>query len=97
MSETNGHNANPKPEWLERLDRLDASHVKLMTDFEVFVAEHEKFVLEQERAWERHEKWAVEQERYREEQKDRDRVLDKRIAELVSGIGAFIQQAQTKG
>ena len=36
MSETNGHNS-PKPEWLERLDRLDASHVKLMTDYELFV------------------------------------------------------------
>ena len=58
MSDTNGHNASPKPEWLERLDRLDASHVKLMTDFEVAWAKHEQFVEEQDREWERQqERW----------------------------------------
>jgi hypothetical protein len=88
MSDTNG---NPKPEWLERLDRLDASHVKLMTD-------HELFVQAQERAWERHEKWLAEQERAWErqnlawqEQKERDKILDKRIGDLVSAIGELIR------
>ena len=94
MSETNGKPAE-KPEWLERLDRLDASHVKLMTDCEVAWQRHEQFVRDQERAWERHEKFVAEQDRAWKEQKERGEALDKRIEDLVSGIGAFIQQAQT--
>jgi hypothetical protein len=88
MSEANGHNA-PKPEWMERLDRVEASHVKLMTAFEIFSAR-------QDRAWERHEKFVAEhdkfvaeQDRRRQDQKARDEALDARIDKLVSAIGAL--------
>jgi hypothetical protein len=36
---------------IARFNRLEASHVKLMTDHEGFVKEHEAFVAEQEREW----------------------------------------------
>lgn len=80
MADSNGY-SNP------RLDRLEASHVKLMTDHAVFVAEHEKFVAEQEEHWRRYQI-------QREEDRQRGIALDKRIAELVSGIGEFIRRQQ---
>jgi len=91
MSEGNGINAES---WRERFDRLEASHVKLMTDHEVFVAEqekawarHEKFAAEQEKAWARHEKFMAAQEK-------RGAALDARIEKLVSGIGAYMRSAR---
>lgn len=78
----------------EEFDRLTASHVKLMTDHEVFVHEHDKRVAEQDREWERQaERWRrydEARERDRKEQKARDEAIDKRIADLVSGIGALV-------
>jgi hypothetical protein len=88
VSETNGHNS-PKPEWLDRLERVEASHVKLMTD-------HEVFMQDQHRSWERHQQWITEQERRGEALDKRlDRMeaheerIDARIDKLVSGIGAL--------
>jgi len=83
----------------ETLRALEASHVKLMTD-------HELEVRKNERAWRRHRKWlkeyeaqrAIDEARYqrdRQEATERGRELDKRISELVSGIGEFMRQ-QTK-
>jgi len=86
MSETNGQSES-------RLDRLEASHIKLMTDHEVFWAHHQEFVAQQERAWARHDAWVAEQELAWERQKERDAALDARIEKLVSGIGSFIANA----
>jgi hypothetical protein len=90
MSETNG---NPKDEpTKDRLDRLEASHVRLMTDHEVFVKEHEKWVAEQEREWERQkERWAKYDERC-EQDRLRRVELDERLDKLVSGIGELIRR-----
>ena len=87
MSETNGNSS-------ERLDRLEASHVRLMTEHELFVKEHEKRVAEQDIEWEREkDRWRqrdLEFERERKERKEADAELARRVAELVSGMGAFI-------
>ncbi len=73
---------------------LEASHVKLMTDHEIFLKEHEAFVKEQEREWEwQKERWrqyAVQ----RQEDRERDRVLDERISKLVVAIGQLIANQQ---
>jgi hypothetical protein len=45
------------------MNRLEASHVKLMTDHEVFWSHHREFVAQQERNRERHEAFFAEQER----------------------------------
>lgn len=78
----------------ERLDQLEASHIRLMT-------EHEMEVRKNDKAWRRHRRFVREVEArrvaddarwraYREEQKQRDETLDARIDKLVSAIGAFI-------
>jgi hypothetical protein len=78
----------------ERLDQLEANHVRLMT-------EHEMEVRRNGKAWKRHRRFVREVEArrvaddarwaaYREEQKQREEALDARIEKLVSGIGAFI-------
>lgn len=82
MSETNGH--TPKPEWLERLERVEASHVKLMTDHEVFRREHDEFVRQ----------YDAERVADREEWKARGEATDARIAQLVSAIGEFIRESR---
>jgi hypothetical protein len=85
-------------ELYERLAALEASHVKLMTEHEVEVRKNDK-------AWRRHRKWLKEYEaqraaadaryeRDRLEAIERGRELDKRIADLVSGIGEFMRQAK---
>ena len=56
MSETNGN----EPEWLERLERVEASHVKLMTDHEVFVKEQERDWRQQRKRWRKAEQRAAE-------------------------------------
>ncbi len=78
MSETNGNNG------ATQLDRLEASHVKLMTDYGLFVAE-------QREAWERHERFVAEQDRAWERQRERDVALDACIEKLISGIGEFMR------
>jgi len=90
MSDTNGQNDQT------RLDRLEASHVKLMTDYGLFVtaqeqawARHEKFVAEQELAWKR-------QQEHWERQRERDKALDERIDKLVGGIGEFMRRGEGK-
>jgi len=73
----------------ERLQRLEASHVQLMTDHELFVKQHEEFVAEQEREWERQKERWRQYDIQRQEDRERGIALDKRIADLVSGIGEF--------
>ena len=79
----------------EQLDRLEASHVKLMTEHEVFVKEHEARVAEQDREWERQqERWRqndLQREKDREDSRLRGAELDRRIADMVSGFGEFIR------
>jgi hypothetical protein len=84
MSDTNGQNES-------RLDRIEASHVKLMTDHALFVAEqdragerHQIFVKEQDEHWRRYEA-------QRQEDRERGIALDKRIADLASGTGEFMR------
>jgi hypothetical protein len=75
----------------ERLQQLEASHIRLMT-------QHEVFVLEQEAAWKRHQQFVAEQEQswkqyqiWRQEEKQRGIEIDARIAKMISGIGEFIR------
>jgi uncharacterized protein (DUF3084 family) len=76
----------------ERLDRLEASHVQLMTDHEVFMKEHEAFVAQNEREWARHKEWLRDyDERCERDRQDR-KELDKRISDLVSAIGEFLRR-----
>ena len=87
MSENNGHTES----WRERLDRVEASHVKLMTYHEVFVREQEKAWQREDKAWRRLRK----RERERDEAYDRrfkemGEALDARIARLVTAIGTFV-------
>jgi len=78
----------------ERIERLEESHIKLMTERET---EDRK----NDRAWKRHRRFMREHDarmaaddarwaEHREDQKQRGLALDQRIADLVSGIGAFI-------
>jgi hypothetical protein len=85
MSETNGQNES-------RLDRIEASHIKLMAEMDVLWTRHLEVVAEQDRKWEQHNAFVAEQDRASERQKERDKLLDERIEKLVSGIGAFIAE-----
>ena len=71
----------------ERLDRLEASHVRLMTEHEILFREYEVFIG-------KHQEWLREYdarcERDREDRKD----LDRRISELVSGVGQLIREGR---
>jgi hypothetical protein len=79
MGETNGH-GKPKPEWLERLERVEASHVQLMTDHEVFRREHDEFV----------RRYDAQRDADREEWKARGEAMDRRIEALITAMGSFI-------
>lgn len=92
MSGTNGGGES----FSEKFDRLEASHVKLMTDHEVFRAE-------QDRLWAVHDakmrrldvRDKIARKRARKldlEARERGEALDKRIADLVSAVGALISQ-----
>lgn len=82
----------------ERFDLLEASHVRVMTELEMEVRKNDK-------AWRRHRRFVRDLDLSRKAEDARwaeHRVahedLDRRIAELVSGIGAFIaaQGGKTK-
>lgn len=89
MSETNGD----KPEWLERLERVEASHVKLMSDPELFVKEQERDWPAQRKRWRKAGQRATELDArpavLAEESARRGAELYARIANLVSAIGAL--------
>ena len=93
MSEKNG---GENLTFSERLALLEASHVRLMTEHEVFLKEHEKRVAEQDREWEREkERWKqrdLEYERDRKAWREADDVLGRRITDLVSGMGEFMRR-----
>ena len=80
-------------------EMLEARHVRLMTEHEIFVKEHAARVAEQDREWERQkERWRqyeIERREDRERERERGIELDKRIADLVSGIGEFIRNSKT--
>jgi hypothetical protein len=70
----------------ERLEALEASHVRLMTD-------HELFLKEQELAWEKHQafmaehrEFVAERDRAWQRQQERWVKIDERIDKLVSGL-----------
>ncbi len=78
----------------ERFQRLEESHVRLMT-------QHEVFVQEQERSWQEHKEFVKEQDAWKrdydarcESDRRERRELDKRIADLVSGIGEYIRRSK---
>ncbi len=80
-------------ERLERLELLEASHVRLMTEREV---EDRK----NDRAWRRHRRFVRDQEKAWERQRERAAATDERIdrlgeriEQLVSGIGAFMRKS----
>jgi ribonuclease HI len=85
VSETNGN----KPEWLERLERVEASHVKLMTDHELFVREQERDWRQQRRRWREADKRAAELDALAKALAQQGRDVDARITNLVSAIGAL--------
>lgn len=88
MSETNGSK--------DRLDRLEASHVRLMTEHELFVEEHETLVADQDREWERQkERWASTTpgaNRTVRTARRAGRLWTSVSIRLVSGIGEFMRQ-----
>ena len=94
MSETNGHGESRLDRIEQLLDRVTASHVKLMTDHELAWAKHEKFVEQQDREWERQkELWKQRDAQYevdRRAWKEADEALGKRITDLVSAFGDYI-------
>jgi hypothetical protein len=79
----------------ERIQALEASHIRLMTDHEVFLKEqeaawrkHEAFVAKQDLEWERdRERW--------KEARERGRELDERISKMIGGIGEFMRQSKS--
>ena len=75
----------------ERLERLETSHVRLMTEHEVLFREYEVFIGQ-------HKEWLREYdarcERDREERREMGKELDRRILELVSGIGEFLRETK---
>lgn len=84
---------NGKP---DRFERLEASHVRLMTDLELFSKAQDK-------AWKQHRRRMkdfdrrlreneADHKRMREEADQRNTELRDRIAELTSGMGAFIRE-----
>lgn len=93
MSETNGHGEHGES-FSERLKRLEESHVKLMTDHEVFVREHDKRIAERDIDWERQQKLWEKHEVQHQEWLEADKALGKRIEELISGFGAFIAKLE---
>lgn len=82
----------------ERLKRLEHSHVQLMTNHDVFVREHMKRVEEQDREWQRQlERWPKsdeQREQDRRETRSRGEEIDRRISDLVSGIGEFMRRGR---
>lgn len=80
MSEGNGISAES---WRERFDRLEKSHVQLMTEHELWVAENEKSWDEQRNKWAEHLAWKIEADRKFAEQGER-------VDRLISGIGELI-------
>lgn len=78
----------------ERLDRLEASHVQLMTEHEVAWAQHEKFVEQQDREWERQQKRWQQYEIDRAADRARGAELDRRISDLVSAIGEYMRRGE---
>jgi transposase-like protein len=90
MSETNGHDSR-LDRMKEELERLHASHVRLMTD-------HELETKKNDRSWKRHRRWL----RTYEAQREADRLaevkrsveIDDRITRLISGMGAFMSQGK---
>jgi hypothetical protein len=92
MSDVNGKGESRLDRMEEILDRLEASHVKLMTDHEVAWAQHLKFVEQQDREWERQKESWKENEAAHQRFLVADVALGKRVDDLVSGIGALIRR-----
>ncbi len=84
MSETSGHGES-------RLDRVEASHVKLMTEHALFIKEQEIAWQKNKESWDRHEAWLSEYKLKCQEDRARGAALDERIDKLVGGIGDFIR------
>ena len=88
---------DPNMSFQERLEQLEASHIALMAEYEVEVRRND-------RAWRRHRRWLREYNLQREQDREdeirrrayadaRAADLDRRIADLVSGIGEFIRRS----
>jgi hypothetical protein len=93
MSKTNGD--KPKPEWMERLDRVEASHVRLMTDFEVWTRQHERDREADRAAWKAqlavdHAEWVARGDAIDKRIAALGEATDKRISALVAAMGEFI-------
>lgn len=86
MSETNGQGES-------RLDRVEASHVKLMTDHALFVKEQELAWQKQRESWERHEEFMREYNLKLIDDRARGAALDDRIDKLVSAVGELIRRS----
>jgi predicted metal-dependent hydrolase len=87
MSETNGKSED----WRERLDRVTASHVQLMTDVEVFRREHAEHVRRHDEFERRYD---AQREADRAEAKARGEAIDARIDKLVGAIGEFMRRTK---
>ena len=94
MSEANGKGESRLDRMEQILDRLEASHVKLMTDHEVAWAQHEKFVAQQDLEWKEVKELAKQNELAHQRFLAADAELAKRITDLVSGFGAFLSRME---
>jgi hypothetical protein len=78
----------------ERLERLEASHIKLMTEHELAVKANDEAWEKNRIAWDKHFAWLdrFEADRKKEQAQRREsgEELDRRIAALVSAVGALI-------
>lgn len=71
--------------WLEEETLATARHREAQARHEVWIEEHD-------RALARHEGWLEEHDRGMRELRERDKLLDDRIAKLVSGFGEFMRR-----
>jgi len=88
MNDTNGQSNE------SRLDRLEASHVKLMTDCEIVWSQHREWMAEQEREWERQKERWKQHDIDRAESAARGKAIDERIDKLISVVGALMPRQE---
>lgn len=80
----------------ERLDRLEAklgSHDEMVRELRDAFTVMAHLESEQSKALRDHREWLIGHDRWMLEMRERDKILDERIANLVSGFGEFMRRA----
>lgn len=78
----------------ERFQRLEERHVRLVAQHEVFVQEQERSWESNRQSWAEHKAWLKDYDARCERDRQERKELDKRIADLVSGIGEYIRRSK---